>query len=242
MAGRMARSWALTKQSWHVLMEDKHLMVFPLISGIITCLIAAGAIVPAVVYFAAAEQNQTEEAVQDFIKGPLFWAAVFAVYFVSFTVVTYFNAALVACVIARFEGRDSSAMAGLKVATARLPKILAWALLSSTVGVALSMLKERAGFIASLFLKGAEVVWAVATFFVVPVLVVDNVGPIDAVKKSVDVLKKTWGESLVAQFGASIVLEIRIPSFGMTRTRLSSAARPPIKGGYQGRSTKRWRS
>src|SRR5207237_471760 len=38
-------------------------------------------------------------------------------------------------------------------------------------------------------------------YFVVPVLVVEKVGPIDAVKRSMSILRKTWGEALVGHFG-----------------------------------------
>lgn len=209
MSGRIARSWNITKQSWHVLRQDKHLMVFPLLSAILAIFVVSGGIIPTIAYAMSEPNGQPpEEVLKSLAQGPFFWIAVFAAYFTCFTIVTYFNAALVACVSARFEGRDSSALAGLKLATARLPKILAWAFLSATLGVVLEMLKERAGWIARIFLRGVEVLWTIATFFVVPVLVMENLGPIDAVKRSVDVLRKTWGESLVVQFGTSLAISL----------------------------------
>lgn len=209
MAGRIARSWSITKQSWLVLMQDKHLMIFPLISAVCAIFIVLGGIIPAIAYCMNNPNGQTpEDALKSISQNPIWWLGVFTLYFLCFTVVTYFNAALVACVTARFEGRDSSALAGLKLATARLPKILAWAFLSATLGVVLQMLKERAGWLARIFLKGVEVMWTIATFFVVPVLVMENLGPIDAVKRSVEVLRKTWGESLVAQFGTSLAITL----------------------------------
>jgi hypothetical protein len=39
------------------------------------------------------------------------------------------------------------------------------------------------------------------TFFVVPVLVVEKVGPFEAIKRSVSLLKRTWGEALVGHWG-----------------------------------------
>jgi hypothetical protein len=43
------------------------------------------------------------------------------------------------------------------------------------------------------------------TIFVVPVLVYENVGPIDALKKSTQVIKKTWGESLIKNIGLGLI-------------------------------------
>jgi hypothetical protein len=47
--------------------------------------------------------------------------------------------------------------------------------------------------------------WSIATIFVVPGLVYYNLGPFAAVKRSVEVLKKTWGESLVRYIGLGLV-------------------------------------
>lgn len=208
MRDRMARSWALTRQSWGVLMQDKHLMVFPIISGLLSLVVIAAGAAPLIAYAATRQGKQTDEEIKRLFQGPVAYGVLFGVYFVTFTIITYFNAALAACVISRFNGGDSSASAGLRAATRRLPKILAWAAVNATVGVVLQVLKERAGWIARLLLGGVELMWGIATFFVVPVLVVEDVGPIDAVKRSVEVLKKTWGESLIAQFGTSIVLTL----------------------------------
>ena len=130
----------------------------------------------------------------------------FLIYFVTFSIGTFFNAALIACAMNRFNGEDSSARAGLAVALKRLPQILAWSLLNATVGMLLQMLKERAGWIGRIILGFVGMGWAIATFFVTPVLVVEGVGPFKAVKRSMQVLKKTWGESLVSQVGVGVVM------------------------------------
>src|SRR5690606_11749341 len=70
---------------------------------------------------------------------------------------------------------------------------------------------------------------SIATYFVVPVLVVEKVDPITAVKRSFAVLRKTWGEALSANFGiglftflgmllalAPLILGIMALSNGMT--------------------------
>jgi uncharacterized protein (DUF697 family) len=210
MAGKFSRGWSITKQSWGILRQDKHLLLFPILSGLVCLLVAAATFGPWVLYVVTHIKDGSKEAVQAQLaaRGPGHFLVLFVTYFLCFSIVTYFNTALVACVMNRFNGGDSSAKAGLRLATSRLPRIFAWALVNATVGVLLNALKERVGWLARFFLGGVELMWNVATFFVVPVLVVEDVGPIDAVKRSVDVLRKTWGESLVAQFGSSIVLAL----------------------------------
>ena len=91
----------------------------------------------------------------------------------------------------------------------RLLQILAWPLLSATVGLLLSavqmFLKYLLGFLGSLLGCLFETVWAVVTYFAVPVIVVDGVGPIEAVKRSSSILKRTWGESLGGEGGLGII-------------------------------------
>lgn len=213
MGEKFARSWMLTKQSWAVLREDKHLMLFPIISGIAILLLmivslgGGGAILWSTGAFeTAGSQADQQQHLNNVLHSPVAYAALFVFYFVSNFVVIYFNAALVSCVINRFRGVESGFGAGLRAANARLPKILAWAALNATVGMIMKIAEERLGWIGRLILRGIAFAWNIATFFVVPVLVVDNVGPIDAVKKSVEVLKKSWGESLIVQTGVGLVM------------------------------------
>ena len=47
--------------------------------------------------------------------------------------------------------------------------------------------------------------WTVATFLVVPVLASEDIGPMEAVKRSVGLLKRTWGENLIGNAGIGVV-------------------------------------
>ena len=95
---------------------------------------------------------------------------------------------------------------GLGAANSRLPQIFAWALVAATVGVLLKLIEnihERAGAIISALLGTA---WSILTFFVVPVLVVEKVGPFQAIARSTAILRRTWGEALVSNWGIGLVM------------------------------------
>jgi len=47
----------------------------------------------------------------------------------------------------------------------------------------------------------------------VPILAVEDVGPIEAIKRSVGYLKKTWGEQLVGTFSIGLVFSLLILAF-----------------------------
>jgi hypothetical protein len=68
-----------------------------------------------------------------------------------------------------------------------------------------SLLTDKLGFFGDLLAGIFSAVWGVATYFVVPVLVTDGVGPIQAVKRSSGILRRTWGESLAGSGGLGLI-------------------------------------
>lgn len=215
MFHRVSQSWQLTKQSWSVLRTDRQLLLFPIFSGIGVVVALVLTAVPAGLLFHACGLLDFIEKASDAKAAggpapdmpPMLTVAgviaLFLAYFAAFTVATFFNTALVACAIARFNGEDTSLRAGLRLAVKRLPQILAWSAVNATVGVILELLKERAGLLGRWMLSLVGFAWNIAAFFAVPVLVVEGCGPIETLKRSAKVLTKTWGQSVVAQVGIS---------------------------------------
>lgn len=214
MFTRFKRSWELGKQSLAVLREEKQLMLLPVMSSIACLLVLASFALPVALLTdwskVQANVQASDEGARNLPMEPWHYALLFLFYFVNFFVITFFNSALVACAIRRFNGEQAGLKYGLQVAASRLPQIAGWALLSATVGVILKAIEERAGFIGAFVLRLIGMVWTIATFFVVPVLVVEGVGPIQAVKRSVAVLKKNWGETLVCNLGLSSVTLVAV--------------------------------
>jgi len=206
MFQRMANGWQLAKQSWRVLMLDKEMLVFPLLSGVACLLVLASFVVP----LAGSGYVQQIEEQETLPQDPVAYLLLFAFYFCNYFVIIFFNAALIACAVIRFQGGDPTVADGLRAAAARLPQIVAWALVSATVGVILKAIEsrsERVGRIAAGLLGAA---WGIGTYFVVPVLVVEKVGPFQAVKRSLSVLRRCWGEAIVANFGIGLFVFLLI--------------------------------
>jgi len=185
----IGRSFALVKTSWNILMDDKKLLVFPVLSGIVTLIVLATFILPLIL----------AEFVQSAIPGGpvFFYGILFAFYFASYFVVIFFNTALISCVNARLQGKDMSVGEGLSNAARHLPSILAWALVSATVGIILHLVQRRGGFIGRIAAALVGGIWSLVTFFVVPILILEDKGVVDSVKESVSLMKRTWGESIV---------------------------------------------
>ena len=196
----IGRSIELFKTSWGILMADKELLVFPLLSGIISLIVLATFILPLIL----------AEFVQAAIPAGavFFYGMLFAFYLVSYFVVIFFNTALISCVNARLQGKEMSVGEGLSNALRHFPSILGWALVSATVGILLHLLRERGGIfgqIASALVGG---VWGLVTFFVVPVLVLEDKGVFDAIKESTTLIRKTWGETIIGSGSIMLVFVI----------------------------------
>jgi hypothetical protein len=48
-------------------------------------------------------------------------------------------------------------------------------------------------------------VWSIVTLFVVPAMVYHDLGPVDAIKKSTETIRATWGESLIRHYGMGLI-------------------------------------
>jgi hypothetical protein len=215
MFERLETSFALARSSWQVLRQDKQLLIFPILSGLGCLVIVASFALP----FLAHPQwlDFLDNRAHGFNHPPPWlYAVAFAYYFCSYFVVVFFNAALISCALVRFNGGTPTLADGLQAAASRLPQILAWALVSATIGVLLKAIEnahEKAGDIISALLGTA---WTIITFFVVPVLVVERVGPVDAVRRSMAILRQTWGEAFVGHAGIGLfVFLLALPWVGL---------------------------
>lgn len=202
MAGKFARSWALMKASAAVLRSDKSLLLFPLLSGVCTLLVAASFLIP-VGMMVLGGTHAGEDFHERMSVGS--YLLMFAFYLVQYFVIIFFQTALTGVALMHLRGEPTSVGAGLALARAKLPQIFGYALIAATVGLLLRMIQERLGLIGRLVIGFIGLAWTVATFLVVPVLASKDVGPVDAVKESVELLKRSWGENLIGNGGIGVV-------------------------------------
>jgi len=192
----IGRSWALVKASGKILMEDKKLLVFPLISGIVTLIVVLSFVLPLLLSGAVLGQA---------ISGPMWFLYLFLFYVVSYFVVIFFNTGLITCVSARLQGRDATVGEGISNAMRHIGPILAWAVIAATVGIILRTIQNSSGTLGRIALAIAGGIWSLVTMFVIPVLVLEDKGVVDAMKESVALFRKTWGESVVGSFSIGLI-------------------------------------
>jgi len=202
MFKRFSHSFELVRFSAGVLRQDKELLVFPLMSSIAAiCVLASFIPVFAVGgEFVAGGQTMHAEGTMNADEG-IDMVLVGLIYLLEYFVIFFFNTALVGAALIRMRGGDPTVGDGLRIATGKISGILGYAMIAATVGLVLRVISERVGFVGRLVVGLLGAGWTVATYLTVPVLVSRDVGPIDAVRESVSLLKATWGENVIASAG-----------------------------------------
>jgi hypothetical protein len=198
MFTRISRSWELIKASGAVLRQDKELLLFPFFSAVATLLVSASFIAP-LILTGAFERSVAPGDETSYL------VFVFLFYLVQYFIIFFFNSALVGAAMIRLDGGDPTVRDGLRVASSRVVQILGYAAIAATVGLILRIIEERAGFIGRWIAGLLGLAFTVATFLTVPILVTRDVGPIEAVKESAALLKKTWGENIIGNAGMGFV-------------------------------------
>lgn len=205
MLDRFQRSWDLAGECMSLLLEDKSLLVFPLLSAIALVVTIASFAVPLIPVFAALSRYGATQSL-----GAATYVTVFVFYWLQFSIVIFFNTALVEVALQRLDGEEANVGDGLRRAFSLLPVILAYALIAATVGLVLRAIAERVGLIGRIIVGLIGFAWSVGTALVVPVLAAEDVGPLEAIGRSVELIKKAWGEDIIGNAGIGVVFGLLI--------------------------------
>ncbi|MDE2746984.1 MAG: DUF6159 family protein [Chloroflexota bacterium] len=210
----IGNTWQITKLSWKVLQLDRELIFFPImgtIGAIIVGVIAAGVFAGAGTFDRLGSGTDAEFNVVDLI-------ITLVAYFGGLYMVIFFNAALVAAARERLEGGDPNVMSGIRAVRGMWLAILGWTIITGTVGLILQALQSMARensqgvmrIVAMILVALLQTAWAYITFFVIPVLAVERVGPISAIRRSGSLLRRSWGEQLTASFSFFLIYLLAI--------------------------------
>lgn len=204
------RSWRLTVEAWNVLRQDRELLMFPFLSGLCTLLVLASFLIPIFLLVPWQQMVGTTGGAgrERFDPGVWHYLLTFLFYLVTYFIVVFFNSALVACARIRFAGGDPTLRDGFAFSLANIGRIFQWAVLSATVGTVLRAIEERVGWLGRYIVGLIGIAWSLATTFALPVLVYEGVGPVEAVKRSAQVFRKTWGETVIGYMGMNAAFSL----------------------------------
>lgn len=199
---RLSNGWTLAMNSFKVLKENKQLIIFPILSSISLVLVMGSFIL---VFLGI--NGWPDDSVEDSSSASnlSYYLFLFLFYLVNYFVIVFFNMALIHCTRLYFHGEEVSVNAGLRFSLSRIGAIFSWSVFAAIVGTILRIIQEESGIIGKIITGLIGIVWSVATFFVVPIIAYENLGPIAAFKRSAQMMKQKWGESLGANFSFGLI-------------------------------------
>jgi hypothetical protein len=184
ISSRIANSWRLMKSCLLFLSKNKDLMILPILSLITVsfflALLFGGGIYEIVIH----NFNQQSIVVASIIS--------LIAYFILSFIVIFFNATLIACAISRLQGKHVSIRGGFSMAGQHFPQLLGWCLISCVVGLIIKILENSHNVIEKIIAATIGFSWALCSYFVLPILVVENIGPLAAIKQSGQKFKQNW--------------------------------------------------
>lgn len=197
MTKRIKHGGQLIQQSMQVVRHNKKLIILPLISSLIILVLMAFIIGPVIRYEKAQillAKGQTHVVIFAYLILLLFL-------FVTHQIFFHFNAALTHCTNQYFKNNSVSIKEGLKAANQHFFQLYNWNSYAGTVGIFINLFQsilKKLPFYERVF---CDLRWNIATYFVIPVIMLEKTGPVQTVKRSANLVRKTWGTNLRTHFG-----------------------------------------
>lgn len=185
----------LVKSSWSLLKADRELLWLPVLSGLSGLGLLVLFVLPGSLLFIPENGSLKPVGIVLYVLGGLA---------LSFSTI-FFNAAIVHGADERMRGGDPTLKSALSGAWARRGRILPWAIVSATVSVVLRTIEERFGIVGRIVGGLVGIAWSLVTFLVLPILIIEGIGVRDAITRSSELFRRTWGEQMIANAGIGIV-------------------------------------
>ena len=217
---RISRGWKMTKLGIAVVRADPELMVYTLLSGILSLLAIGVGISGSIGLDVLATDPECvgEECGSELIFGHM---AIWFVFYLIVSIITVFwNAAIIASAYERLTaGTNPSFSYGIGQAMKCLPQIFIWGLIAGTVGLFIQILEGLANnddsppplrLVAGIASFIIGVAWWILTFFVVPLIVLERASVFDSMGRSPELFRGTWGEDVASHIGTGLLMTLCI--------------------------------
>jgi hypothetical protein len=198
MFSEIRNSWALIKASAGVLRADTELIVFPILSGLVGLVVLASFLFPSLL------SGFFDSLLSGHLRG-IGLVVGLSFYSVQSFVVLFANTALIGAALIRLGGGDPTLGDGFRIASKHLGSIMILSFFSGTVGMLLRWLARGGKGLGRLGAAIGGLAWNLVTYLMLPVLVVEEVDPLEAIARSATLLKKTWGEQIVGNLSTDAV-------------------------------------
>ena len=197
--GNISNTIHLMKSCVNVLKKDKELVFFPIMAAIFVIVLLGIIYSTGGITFS----DNPEEQGSIIPLAILIFGANF--------IIVFFNSALISAALERLRGGDPNISSGLSHAFKHVHHIFLWSIIVTIMALIFAAIRSSGRnrgmmgqIMTELFASFLQAGWAMMTFFVVPIIVSENLGPISAIKRSSGLFKQTCGNQVAANFGFGI--------------------------------------
>lgn len=181
--GKVARGWRLTQVAWRLIRSDPTVLRLALV-GIGSATLLGGLVCVLGGCFSGGARH-----------APSAIGALLLIY-PAVLVGVFFNVALACAASAALDGDPLEFGEALRIAWGKRGRIAAWSAISLAIGMLIAQITSRLPGGERIFGRLAGIAWGLGTLFVVPILAMEGIGPIDATKRSFGLVRSRWGEGL----------------------------------------------
>jgi hypothetical protein len=215
---RLNRSWQLFKRSVLVIRDHPKLLLFPIVTFLLTGMIALFFLAPVALVFVAphwlgGKAHELANAfgflrIQKagtftFQVQPVGAAILAGIYLLNMFLATMFSVAFTHEIFEALDGQPVSISRGIAAACKRWKSVLLWSLLAGLVGLIIRAVEDRLALVGRLVAGLIGLAWSVASVFAISILARDPTvsNPFKVLTKSAETIKRTWGEALAGYIG-----------------------------------------
>lgn len=198
--GRIKTAWLLLKQSVKVLRNNRQLLRYPFMGGILSLLIA----IIFVIIVLAGGDTFVYRATDVFGDEELYFtgpgmAVAFVYYVIASFIIFMYNAGLAAHTLDIFRGKSEDYRHYMKLAWSKKGKIFVYSLITATVGVILRAIEQRSRWLGYFVSRILGALWTFANLFTIPIIVETDYSAPAAIKQSTKLFLSRWGENIAAR-------------------------------------------
>ncbi|MCK9352399.1 MAG: DUF6159 family protein [Candidatus Paceibacterota bacterium] len=183
--GIFRESYHLAKKSFSLMRKDHHLILFPILSGVLTAVLLAGFFVLRHVFLGGG--------------GRISPAAILLLWSIVVFLSTFMKLSVIACFRSYLSGNAISLHEAFRKSAMKIDLILSWTIISSFVGVFLLIMPSE---IYTTVISGVlGIYWSLSTYFIIPAFSEDGATLSESFYHSLEALKRAWKEMMIINVG-----------------------------------------
>jgi len=195
-----SESWRISKTAFRMIKEDKALLLFPVVSAL--------ALIGIVMLLATFSFLVIISSIQSVTSKYALIAIIWIIgYFMLWFVHTFFAAALINASMIKLNGQQASFSDGIEGAKSQWKKIFLWAVFAGTVGIIINIISSKIKGLGRLILSVAVgAAWGIATYFILPVLLYENLSAWKSLKRSASIYWNNFGNTIISNLIVNAII------------------------------------